>query len=169
MSRSPRPILPNASYFVTCVTHSRGRWFDKPEFAQIVVDQLKHYASAYHFLLAAYAVMPDHYHVVMNLTGEKTVSQILHAVNSYTVTLIARAAGSKMKPKVWQDHPWDEVIRDEDMYWQKIAYVLLNPWRASLVDDLLTVYPFSNLDEWLLREGKEFLLDLFSRYKRRSE
>ena len=105
----------------------------------------------------------------MNVGSEKTISQILHAVNSYTSTLINQQMECKPKVRIWEGNPWDEVIRDEEMYWQKIAYTLLNPWRAGLVKDPLDNFPFSDITDWLKREGEEFLLDLFSRYKRRSE
>ena len=169
MNRTHRPIIPNATYFVTNVTHQRQRWFTTPRFAQIIVDQWKHYARAYEFRLDAYSVLADHYHVVLNVGEKKSISQILHAVDSYTVTLINQLLGHQVKTKVWGGDPWDEVIRDDDMYWQKIAYTLFNAWRAGLVKDPLEPYQFSNLDEWLKREGKEFLLDLFSRYKRWAE
>jgi REP element-mobilizing transposase RayT len=167
MSRTRRPIISKATYFITSVTHRRRRWFAKPQFAQIVVEQWKHYEKAYEFYLETYCILPDHYHVVLNVGEKKSISQILHAVNSYTVTCISQQLDSRTKVKIWQDRrPWDEVIRDEDMYWQKIAYTLFNPWREGLVSEPLEPYPFSDMAEWLEREGKEFLLDLFSRHKR---
>jgi REP element-mobilizing transposase RayT len=166
MSRTRRPIIPNATYFITSVTHRRQKWFAKPQFAQIVVDQWKHYEKTYEFHLDTYSVLPDHSHVVLNVGEKKTISQILHAVNSYAVTLISQQLDRHTKVKVWEGRPWDEVIRDENMYWQKVAYTLFNAWRGGLVSDPLEPYPFSDLAEWLEREGQEFLLDLFSRYRR---
>lgn len=169
MSRIPRPIIVNATYFITSVTYQRQKCFANPQFAQIVVEQWKYYEKGYRFHLDAYSLLPDHYHVVLGTGEEKTISQILHAVNSYTVTLINQQLGRQIKAKIWQGDPWDEVIRDETMYWQKVAYTLFNPWREGLVEDPLQLYPYSNLSDWLDREGEEFLLDLFSRYKRWSE
>jgi putative transposase len=169
MTRTPRPIIPGATYFVTSVTHDRHQWFTNPQFARIVVDQWKHYEQAYGFHLDTYSVMPDHYHVVLHVGERKTVSQVLHAVNSYIVTLISQQLGQTLKPKIWEGNPWDEVIRNEEMYWQKVAYTLFNPWREGLVSDPLSPYPFSDIADWLDREGEEFMLDLFSRYKRWSE
>jgi putative transposase len=169
MSRTHRPIIPNATYFATSVTFQRKKLFAKPQFAQIIVDQWKHYEHTYEFHLDTYCIMPDHYHIVLNAGEKKTISQILHAVNSYTATLINRQLSHDTKSKIWEGNPWDEVIRDEEMYWQKIAYTLLNPWREGLVSDPLESYPFSDLAEWLEQEGGEFLIDLFSRYRRWSE
>jgi putative transposase len=169
MTRTPRPIIPGATYFVTSVTHDRHQWFTNPQFARIVVDQWKHYEQAYGFHLDTYSVMPDHYHVVLHVGERKTVSQVLHAVNSYIVTLISQQLGQTLKSKIWEGNPWDEVIRNEEMYWQKVAYILFNPWRDGLVNDPLSPYPFSDIADWLEREGEEFMLDLFSRYKRWTE
>ena len=164
--RKRRPIIPGGSYFITGDTYGRQSWFARPQFAQIVVDQWRHYEVAYGFDLAAYCVLPDHYHVVLSLGESKSISQILHAVNSYIATLISRQIGRRTRVKVFGDRAWDEVIRDEDMYWEKVAYVLLNPWRLGLVREPLESYPFSNIDEWRAREGDEFLLELFSRCRR---
>ena len=154
---------------MTSTTFRRKAWFTDPALAQIVVDQLKHYREAYEFSLDAYCLMPDHYHVVLNVGSKKTISQILHAVDSYSATLVNEHLGHERKLRVWQRKPIDIGIRNEDMYWQKIAYTLLNPWRAGLVCDPLEPYPFSNLADWIDSRGEEFMLELFGKYARRSE
>jgi putative transposase len=161
-----RPFIPDATYFITCVTYQRWRSFVNASFAQIIVDQWRHYAGAYGFNLHTYCVMPDHYHAVLSVGTEKTIAQILHAVNSYTATLINQQLGHDVKTPVWQGRPWDQVIRNQDMYWQKVAYVLMNPWREGLVGHPLEPYPFSDLSVWLEQKGDEFLQELFGRYKR---
>ena len=169
MNRSQRPIIPEATYFITSVAYERKPLFANAEYAQIVVDQWTHYESAYQFRLDAYSILPDHSHVVLNIGKQKTISEILNSVDSYIATLINRKQGQKIKMKIWEGRPWDEVIRDEEMYWQKIAYTLLNPWRAGLVGNPLDLYPFSNMAEWLAREGEDFMQDLLGRYRRRFE
>lgn len=169
MAKIRRPIITNATYFITSVTDQRKQWFSQPQLAQVVVDQWKHYARAYQFQLDAYTIMPDHYHVVLNVGEKKTISQILQAVNSYTTTRINDLLGHTSKTKICQGDARDEVIRNEKMYWQKVAYALFNPWRAKLVRDPIEVFLFSNIRDWLDREGIEFVLDLFSQYKRWAE
>ena len=105
--------------------------------------------------------MPDHYHVVLQVGEKKTISQILHAVNSFTATQINQSLGIERKVKIWQGKPWDKVIRDSKMYWQTIAYTLLNPWRAGLVGHPLERYHYSNIGWWLEEEGETFLVDIF--------
>jgi REP element-mobilizing transposase RayT len=166
MRRTFRPIIERADYFITCTTHHRKTWFSNPNLAQIVVEQWRHYEQTYELVIHTYAVHPDHYHIVVNVGEKKTISEIIHAVNSYSSTKINEALGKERKVKIWGGRPWDEVIRNEEMFWQKVAYTLFNPWRAGYVENPLSLYPFSNIDEWIEREGDEFLWDLFSRYKR---
>lgn len=71
MSKPPRPIIPEAYYFITRTTYRRAPWFAGPAYAPIVVDQWQHYEGAYEFTLDAYCVMPDHYHVVINVGSKK--------------------------------------------------------------------------------------------------
>ena len=169
MVRSHRPILPDSWYFITGVTNERRTWLAEPSLARILVDQWHHYERAYKFQVDAYSVMQDHYHVVLYVGLEKTISQILHAIHSYVVTLVSKELGSETKVRLWQDRPWDEVIRNERMYWQKVAYTLLNPWRKGLVADPLDPYPFSDIARWKEEHGEEFLRDLFSEHARLSE
>jgi putative transposase len=160
-----RPIFPGASYFITSVSYSRKHWFADPVFANMIIEQMKFYEKAYEFLLPAYAIMPDHYHAVITTGEKKTISQILHALNSFTATRINQYLGNSPKLKIWQGDSWDVVARDEATYWRTIAYTLLNPWCEGLVSDPLEPFPFSNLSEWREREGDEFLLDLFAQFR----
>ena len=166
MSRTPRPIIPGAAYFVSSVTYERRPWFATPAIAQLVIDQWRHYANEYQFrpgcVLRHARALPCRSHT----HGHQDRVTGTACGYSYIVTLIAQHLGVTRKPKVWQGDPWDEAIRDENMYWQKVAYTLLNPWRKGLVDNPLDPYPYSSLGELLARESEGFVLDLFSRYKR---
>ena len=156
-----RPIITNGIYFITSVTYQRRKWFAQAALAQIVVDQWRHYEKAYEFQLHAYVVMPNHYHVVLQIGERKTNSQILHAVNFFTATQINQTLSNERMVKIWQGKPWDKVIRNSKKYWQTIAYTLLNPWRAGLVRHPLERYPYSNIGLWLDQEGESVLLDIF--------
>lgn len=161
--------LQKRTYFLTSATHERKELLKNKEFARIVQEQWKHYEEEHNFELHAYAIIPDHYHVLVELKGEEDISQVLYSVNSYSAKLINEQLEGQEYRKIWQGETYDEVIRSEKMYFQKLAYILFNPWRAGLIDDPYSEYQFSNLEEWVEVEGKEFLEDLFSKYKRWSE
>ena len=164
-----RLILDSTQYFITCTTHQRKKFFSNPRFAQIVVDQWKHYDKLFGFNLHAYCVMHDHYHVLLDAGMVKPISEIMHAVNSYTAMLINRDMDKRVKMKIFQRRFWDEVIRNVDMYWQKVSYILFNPYREGLVRNPMDDYKYSNVHEWIAREGEQFVMDLFSRHRRWDE
>ncbi|MBS3737290.1 transposase [Candidatus Bipolaricaulota bacterium] len=161
--------LEDQTYFVTGTTHRRRELFSDTELARIVVDQWQHYQKPHDFDLQAYAVMPDHYHVLLQINGDHNLSRILYAVHSYSSKLINERLDGEDREKIWQGDAFDEVIRSEDMYYQKLAYILFNPWRADLVENPYCKYEFCNLGEWKEEEGEEFLEDLYSKYGRWAE
>ena len=161
--------LDNQTYFVTSVTYRRRDLFSDPEIAQVVLNQWQHYQEPYDFDLRVYVIMPDHYHVLIKIEGDKNLSQILYAVHSYSAKRINENIDRKDRQRVWQRDTFDEAIRSKNMYYQKIAYILFNPWRAGLVESPFGDYEFSNLDELVNKKGVEFVEDLFSKYRRWAE
>jgi len=161
--------LQNRIYFLTSVTYERKKFFTSEGLAKIVKDQWKHYEEEFNFDLQAFAILPDHYHVLIELGDEEDISEILYAVNSYSAKLINEKLEGEEYEKIWRGNIYDEVIRSKKMYFQKLAYVLFNPWRAGLVDGPFIEYRFSNLDEWVESRGKDFVEDLFSKFRRWGE
>lgn len=111
--------------------------------------------------------MPNHYHTLLRIRDGVALSKVIHATHSSYVHALNRR--EKLKQRIWARRTWDEWIRSDDMYWQKAAYILLNPWRAKLVRYPLDPYAFSSINEWRRKYGEEFLLDLFGRYARYGE
>ncbi|MBS3765219.1 transposase [Candidatus Bipolaricaulota bacterium] len=166
MSERKRIYKPGGTYFITSATHRRKSYFTSKKPARLVVNQFYHYEDEIGFQIVAFTVQPDHYHLLLTTTQNANISQIIHRINSYSSTALNNHLNNESKEKIWQGKPWTELIRNEDMFWQKVAYILLNPWRAGLVENPLEEYHSSNLDEWKETKGKDFLLDLFSQFGR---
>ena len=120
-----RPIIDNAIYFITTSTVNKRKILKDYKNAKIVADQFIDYEKLYRFTIYTYAVMPNHYHLLLKVGPKKNISQILHGINSYTSYLINKKNFPKVQ--VWDRRPHDEVIRSNNMFWQKFAYILLNP------------------------------------------
>ena len=169
MGNRKRFHKPGGTYFVTSKTYKSKTYFNDPKLCQALVKQFNHYKEQIGFDLLAYTVQPDHYHLLLETPEDNDLSDIIHRINSYSATKINEKLKNQTKEKIWQGKPWTETIRNDNMFWQKLAYILLNPWRDGLVDNPLKEYKFSNLSEWKQQKGEDFLLDLFSRFGRYQE
>ena len=169
MSDRKRFYRPGGTYFVTSKTHKSKNYFTNRKLSQSLINQFFYYEEQLGFDLHAYTVQPDHYHLLIKTPEEKDISEIIHRINSYSATAINKQLENQLKEKIWQGTPWTELIRNKDMFFQKLSYILLNPWRDGLVDEPLEEYQFSNLNKWRERKGDDFLKDLFSSYGRYQE
>ncbi|MBU1890779.1 transposase [Patescibacteria group bacterium] len=127
---------------------------------------IKEYERRNYFHIETFCVMPDHYHILLRILSNKSLSQIIYSINSYFAYRHRKQFGIV---RIWSRNTWDVWIRSEEMYWQKVAYVLLNPWRAGLVGIPYSDYPYSDISEWRMTYGIRFLNDIFEQYSRGME
>ena len=78
-----RIYIPGATYFITTVTHGRYPYFEEEIFRELLVDELLFCSELKSFSLYAYAVMPDHAHVLIRPMGGFTYSQIMHFIKRH--------------------------------------------------------------------------------------
>ncbi len=155
-------------FFVSSTTYKKRPIFHQPVAVLKFQDAIKCYEVRGYYHLIAYCIMPNHYHLVLRLNQKHTVSQILHNIHSFFVHEYCRL--NDIKPRrFWARHSWIVGIDTEKLYWQKIAYTLLNPYRAGLVKSSINDYPYSDISEWKRRKGEKFLCDLFENYGRWGE
>ena len=79
----------------------------------------------------AFVVMPDHVHWLLQISGEKSLSEIIQATKSASAHAINRIAGRK--GKFWQPGFHDHAVRTEEALRDIARYIVANPLRAGLV------------------------------------
>jgi REP element-mobilizing transposase RayT len=72
-----RIYIPGATYFITTVTHGRYPYFEEEIFRELFLDELLFCSELKSFSLYAYAVMPDHAHVLIRPMGGWDYSEII--------------------------------------------------------------------------------------------
>jgi REP element-mobilizing transposase RayT len=105
----------------------------QPALADMVVDAI-HFngASLGHYLLHAFAVMPNHVHLLA--TPAVPVPALTKSLKSITAkranAMLALTGGS-----FWQEESYDHLVRNEREFERIRNYIEQNPVRAGLVTD----------------------------------
>jgi valyl-tRNA synthetase len=104
---------------------------EDPRAAEIVQNALKHF-DGQRYDLVAWAVMPNHVHVILRLCAGQDLPKTVQSWKSFTAKEINRLL-NRQGP-LWMDEYFDHLIRDEEDLGNQINYVLANPEKAGLRD-----------------------------------
>jgi putative transposase len=120
-------------YSLTVCTFNRCRWFETTAIVDDVRSQLLHISREKGFAIPAYCVMPDHVHVLA--TGTSADSDLRAFVHTWKQNT-GYAHRQSTRSRLWQGGFYDHVLRQEEDRAAVIRYLLENPLRAGLVQDL---------------------------------
>jgi len=129
------------TYFVTSRTWESRKLFIKTSACEIFVETLLHYRKEGAYLIHAFVLMPEHFHVL--LTPEKDTP--LERAIMYIKGRSARKIGETLNPKfrVWQRGFSDHRVRDTGDYASHAEYIEQNPVKRRLVG-IAHEYPWSS-------------------------
>jgi REP element-mobilizing transposase RayT len=106
-------------------------WLRRPEIAALVQNALLHFDGDRCRLLA-WCVMPNHVHVVIEILGNRSLSDIVRSWKSFT-SRRANVLLGRSGP-FWHADYFDRYMRDEEHLARTIEYVEQNPVKAGLID-----------------------------------
>jgi REP element-mobilizing transposase RayT len=140
MARKRRIEFPNAFYHVLARGNRKQEIFLEERDYQRFLDYLRDYREKYPFNLYAYALMPNHYHLLIE-SLEMPLSRVMQALQlRYTVYF------NKKYDKVGHlfQGRYKAILCDRDAYLlELVRYIHLNCVRANIVADPLD-YPWSS-------------------------
>jgi putative transposase len=116
--------------FITTKTINNCPFFNNPKNTELIISALYFGRENSWFRLIAFAVMPDHLHVII-VPVKKNISQAMHGVKSFSSKEINRM--NDRNGQVWQPSFKDFTIYTRELLLEKIAYVHNNPVRKGLV------------------------------------
>ena len=124
----------NRIYFVTIVTHQRAKLFNDFYLARSVIKTMKQLDNDEQVKSISWVVMPDHLHWLFQLENKKTLSEIMKHLKA----LSARSINAQLKRqgRVWQKSYYDRALRRDEDLKQVSRYIIANPLRAGLVEDI---------------------------------
>jgi REP element-mobilizing transposase RayT len=155
MTRQLRIEFENAVYHITSRGNLRDKIFyddrDRERFLKI----LSRTKDRYSFVLHAYALMGNHYHLLME-TPKANLSQIMQNINtSYTVYVNRKYQRSG---HLFQGR-FKGIIVDKDRYLITLSrYIHLNPVRAKVVQRPVD-YPWTSYRSFMDKKAGNLLVD----------
>lgn len=157
MARSLRLEFEGAFYHITSRGNLRDRIFFDDKDREKFLDILRRTKERYGYLLHAYALMENHYHLFLE-TPKANISQIMQNINtSYTVYINKR---HKRFGHLFQGR-FKGIIVDKETYLIVLSrYIHLNPVRARMVESPED-YRWTSYREYIgACKGKESMVDI---------
>lgn len=140
-------------YFITSTVVGFINIFSDKQASEIFVDCLRFYQERGDFILLAWVLMPNHFHLIAKKADSSNISEIIGGIKRYTArqigllrgipelcSLIDRIRQAALSEPgkgtaVWKPRFDSYVIKSEDVLKQKIEYIHNNPVRKGLVKE----------------------------------
>lgn len=125
------------TYFVTAVTANRRKLFQVTRTAELLLQTILHYRSQGKFLLHAYVIMPDHFHVLLTPAPEVSLEKAVQFIKGgFSFRL-------KDEKDVWLRSFNESQVSSRGQFAEYLRYIEENPVRRGLVTEA-RAYPFSS-------------------------
>jgi putative transposase len=142
MPRTARIAPKENVYHILCRGNNKQIIFKNEHDYQQYLSILKKYKKSHYFLLYHYVLMPNHVHLVLDVTREgKELSEIMKGINLSYVLYYKKKY--EHIGHFWQDRYKSIMISKDDYLLACGSYVELNPVRARMVKDPAD-YPWSS-------------------------
>ena len=100
-----------------------------PTAAKMVADALLHFDQQ-RYLMGDFVVMPNHVHLLAGFPDSESMRKQCYSWMKFSATQINRLIGQK--GSLWQEEPFDHLVRSEKQLVYLRSYIEQNPIRAKL-------------------------------------
>jgi REP-associated tyrosine transposase len=170
MSRPLRIQYPDAWYHVMNRGRRGEQIFGNKEDYWTFVDLLKELDDVFHVRVAAYCMMPNHYHLLVQ-TPDANLSRSMRHLNGVYTQRYNRRHG--YDGQLFRGRYKSIVVESDSYALELVRYIHRNPMEAGIVDTLQK-YPWSSHKPYLSDAkkwnwlSKDYILKLFSKSKSES-
>ena len=132
-----RYYIRGSAVFITQVVQDREPIFHDPKNVSLLRKILYNVKQLHPFSMSEIVFLPDHFHVIIQPTGESNFSDIMHSLKSNFTKEYKKLIGleSSQSMKFWQKRFWDHVIRDDRDFENHLHYIHYNPVKHGYVKD----------------------------------
>ncbi|MBK5376513.1 transposase [Pseudomonas sp. TH43] len=121
------------AYFITSVIHDRQPVFADWQTGRLLVTELRKAHDQGCVESIAWVVMPDHFHWLMQLQSG-TLAEVIGAIKARCTQAVNHKTGRE--GPLWQSGFYDRAIRDDEDLLPFTRYIVANPLRAGLVENI---------------------------------
>jgi putative transposase len=132
--RKGRYSLCHQVYCVTTVTRNRRPLFTDFTTARLLVRELRRMHDDGHVTSLAWVVMPDHLHWMIQLNDRWPLSKLVKTLKARSALAINYHLSQQ--GSLWQRAYYDHAARKREDIRQIARYIIANPLRAGLVQDI---------------------------------
>jgi putative transposase len=161
----PHPVRDQPMYLISAACYRHVRHASTPARRQQLFGVLYGELTARNVDLAAWVILPDHYHLLVQVSDFGTIGESLGCAHRVTAT-DWNGADSARGRQVWYRYT-DRAMRSDGHYYTTLNYIHHNPvkhgWTRSPYD-----WAESSVHWYLKHFGREWLRDLWVRYPLRS-
>ena len=134
LKRLDRVWIPGAVYFITVCTYGRWPVLAVPAIHEVLRREWMSARQCHGWLVGRYVIMPDHVHFFCAEQPAGARHELSRFVGRWKEWTAKGARGILGEPgPLWQEEFFDHVLRSDESYGEKWAYVQDNPVRAGLV------------------------------------
>ncbi len=157
MGRVPRIHIEGALYYITSRGDHNEDIFKDSQDYYAYLNLIKKYKELHRFKLFSFVLLPNHLHLLLELSEKSSLSQIMHDINSsYTKYFNKR---HKRKGHLFQER-YKSILIEKNPYLPLLTvYVHLNPKRVGIVSELKE-YIFSSYLAYLKNDTSYLGLNL---------
>jgi len=120
-------------YSLRFSTDSRQRRFTTADVVELVLSHFLQQSEETHFAVVVYCFMPDHVHLLIEGTNDDSdCKQFIKRAKQFSGFYFAK----QFSGTLWQRYGYERVLRDDESTFVVANYILSNPVRAGLVQDI---------------------------------
>jgi putative transposase len=146
-------------YFITYKTFLGEKHFLYDWQKEILLSQILLAVGRCGLELRAYAILSNHYHLMVECTSPRLLKKSLQLINGGSSFRLNKKLGAQQR--VWGEH-YNYAIVDDNALTNILAYILKNPLKHELVNSIeeLKKYSFVSYDRVCEEFGKEVVDEL---------
>jgi len=160
----PHIFKENTIYFLTVRTIDKNPYFDSDQKKDIIKSCLKAGLRKHAIKIFAWVILNNHYHLLIKITNKDDLPNFLKTINGKSSFELNKTE-NKQNRKIWHNY-WDRCIRAEKDFWMRFNYIHNNPIKHGYIKnpDKLREYKFSSHNQWVKRNGAEWITSCFAKY-----